>query len=566
MKRQYKRYLMAVLATLLILSLVACSSSPTSNPTVGATASSGSPTDIATASPPSPTADGPLTPYPQAITISWGVPVEPGQVFFNGDTYENNIWSRLIKEKLNIDVKVAFSADYTTTAYEDKMKTMLVSGDLPDIVYSFNRVFFTQAQQAGYLADIGPLLDKYSTAPVKAFQTQYPACFTGGQINGVQYGYPAICDNFYSPNYLWIRDDWLKNTNSQPPKTVDDFIKLVKTFTESNPNGDGTKTYGFTMTSTPADNMIALMEAYGVPCNVGGIYYRGSDGKITYSYIQPQVKTVLGILHDMYKAGQIDPEFTTKNMGILEADVTNNVVGMFDYQNWGDWYPFNLSFQSEKVITRAYAIPTVPGVDYKVGLNNVSVAPSYYFLNSKCANPSAIVKILNLFSATTLESSDPENFKNYYTNNQKSLSPIRIILPNELFTPQILDALAAGNSDSLSPINKPFYDYCVNFANGTDTSFPAYGTWGQESQDGSIAVSLNTYKKDNAWVENLMGAQTPQAYLDNNEILTTLMNTDFTAIITGSASLDSFDDFVKNWLANGGQQILDQMEQLYPAK
>jgi putative aldouronate transport system substrate-binding protein len=43
-----------------------------------------------------------------------------------------------------------------------------------------------------------------------------------------------------------------------------------------------------------------------------------------------------------------------------------------------------------------------------------------------------------------------------------------------------------------------------------------------------------------------------------------MLRTTFTDIITGVKPLDAFDQFVSDWLSNGGQQTLDELEKMYP--
>ncbi|MDR2657460.1 MAG: hypothetical protein LBB86_06515, partial [Oscillospiraceae bacterium] len=70
-------------------------------------------------------ADMATDPYEAPVKITWGVQASQVQQFFDGDTYDNNRWSKLIKNKLNIDLEVAFSADITTDAYRDKLNALL---------------------------------------------------------------------------------------------------------------------------------------------------------------------------------------------------------------------------------------------------------------------------------------------------------------------------------------------------------------------------------------------------------------------------------------------------------
>ena len=165
------------------------------------------------------------------------------QQFIDGDTYEDNVWSRLIKEKLNIELEVAFSADTTTDAYKQKMNVMLASGEFPDVVRWSDRTFFKQAQEAGFIQPIGPAFDAYATDAVKEYQTDYAEAFEGATIDGVLYAFPYMNDNFHQAYNLWIRDDWLENTGTEPPKTVEEMVELARIFTEEDPDGDGVRRY-----------------------------------------------------------------------------------------------------------------------------------------------------------------------------------------------------------------------------------------------------------------------------------------------------------------------------------
>ena len=45
-----------------------------------------------------------------------------------------------------------------------------------------------------------------------------------------------------------------------------------------------------------------------------------------------------------------------------------------------------------------------------------------------------------------------------------------------------------------------------------------------------------------------------------------MVETTFVDIIVGNKDLDYFDEFVKNWLAAGGQETLDWLDAKYPAE
>ena len=65
-------------------------------------------------------AAGPMGAYDEPITLSWAVATSNVTQLLDGDTFDNTRWSRLIAEKLNINLEVAFSADGDRLASVDR--------------------------------------------------------------------------------------------------------------------------------------------------------------------------------------------------------------------------------------------------------------------------------------------------------------------------------------------------------------------------------------------------------------------------------------------------------------
>lgn len=142
-----------------------------------------------------------------------------------------------------------------------------------------------------------------------------------------------------------------------------------------------------------------------------------------------------------------------------------------------------------------------------------------------------------------------------------------IDIANEVYEKDLLAAYAKGSSASLDPFAKQFYNYVVGFENRTlSKDDNAYGTWGQMNKSGSLQIVLNRYQPDNAVVQSILGIQRPDVWLTNVSVLDTLTITTFTDIITGAKPVDYFDTFVQQWLKAGGQQTLNELEKMYPAK
>lgn len=510
--------------------------------------------------------DGPLTPYEEPITITWSVPASAVQEFRDNDTYDDNLWSRLIKEELNIDVEVGFSADNSTDAYANRLSTMLASGDLPDIINipSGNRAIFEQAYEAGYLMDLTDVFEQYATPELKEYVEKFPESFEGASKDGRLYAFPHMTDNFHDANFLWIRDDWLKNLNAEAPTTVEEMIALARRFTFEDPDGNGVNdTYGLAINNKILDSgygsLMGLAQAYGLPAyGTSGVFYRGADGKITFPYIQPEMKEVLKIARDLYADGVIDPEFIVTDNAVMEEDVVNGKVGMMYHMTWGDWLPFNMSFEAEGVITRPYPIPTVEGYDFKVGIPS-NKAGDLFLVSSECEHPEAVIKILNLYNKVCIESTDPADFQTYWADEQYRLCPIYVsIRTPENFADVLLEAMKKGSNEDLPANLQTVYSYIVDFEAGTDTGANAYGTWGQMAERGAVVIALTDYEGHT--VSNLMANERPEIWLQNQSILESIMIQAFTDIIVGNQPIEYFDTFVQDWLAAGGQQTLDELE------
>ena len=157
------------------------------------------------------------------------------------------------------------------------------------------------------------------------------------------------------------------------------------------------------------------MGAYGVPCyGPNGAFYCDDEGKMTYAYLHPGMKDALAVVRQLYEEGCIDPEFIVKDVDTMETDIINGKIGMMYHMNWGTWHPFNLSYQESGVITRPYPIPTVEGIEPRMGIQSNKTG-DLFMVNANCEHPEAIIKILNLYNQTVYEST-PEDFLYYWSD------------------------------------------------------------------------------------------------------------------------------------------------------
>ena len=63
-----------------------------------------------------------------------------------------------------------------------------------------------------------------------------------------------------------------------------------------------------------------------------------------------------------------------------------------------------------------------------------------------------------------------------------------------------------------------------------------------------------------------MENERPDIWMQNSSVLGDMVDTTFVDIIVGNQPVEYFDTFVENWLAAGGQQTIDELDAMYPAK
>ncbi|WJH32749.1 hypothetical protein N6H14_21045 [Paenibacillus sp. CC-CFT747] len=162
-----------------------------------------------------------------------------------------------------------------------------------------------------------------------------------------------------------LRKDWLDKLGLKPPKTLEEYITVMKAFTHNDPDGNGKNdTYGLA-----GDNyyrsLVPFFYAYGVdPDN----FMKMPDGSVKFGSALPQVKTVLGILRDLYKDGVMDPRMTTiansDNTKVDQIIVSGKVGSIYRFVSYlNPSYPATQSFKANNPTGEWLAIDPVTGPD-----------------------------------------------------------------------------------------------------------------------------------------------------------------------------------------------------------
>lgn len=474
----------------------------------------------------------------------------------SGDTVENNQYTRYIKDKSNISFKILWYA--SGEDFNQKLKLAVASNDLADIMFVDEQTFLTLAD-AGQLEDLSKVYEKYASPLMKElFATTQNKAIEKATYKGKLMAIPNISVQADAASMLWVRKDWLDKLGLQMPKTIDDVVAVGKAFVEKDPDGNGkADTIGMTGSDTALKmpgkagfhNFKAIYEAYGAYPNN---WIRDSSGNVVYGSILPETKQALGKLREMYAAGIIDKEFALRKD--FNQPVVSGKAGMF----LGPWWAGGMLGDTYANDPKANFIPTlIP--DAKGKFNNLMVPVSNRFIAVKkgVKNPEAAVIYANNFIAAQRKV-DPDALKLDFTVDA-SYWPIG----NATFDyadaverkSDLLKKALSGETkpESLSPEIKTLYDNAiVDKANPKADIKVWKAYYGYTAPADVLKTPMNkVYSEFTATTKTM---ERKWANLDKLESET------FFKIVMGEQPLDSFDKFVTDWKAQGGDEITKEVK------
>ena len=501
---------------------------------------------------------GLMDPYKEEVTLTTVMEENSGTNFQAGDSYDDNPWYRAYKDRFNVQVKNLWvSNDYST-----KLNLSIADGSLPD-VFHVSAQQLVQLKEAGLIADLTDLFDKYGSDTLKGYMKNDNDTYKTAVFDGKLYAIPqlsyGIIDQF---NYVWVRKDWKDKLGLKDPKTMDDVTNMAKAFQKN--------FGGYPMTEMKnLDNMNRLAVAWGAH---PGIWVKKQDGTIGYGSVQPEMKQVLAQYAKWYKDGIINPEFTTYDQNKMAQDLINGKAGVAPMAQWLGYNPGPdiAKNQGPDAIFEPYAIPSVNGAEVKGSVNFGN--RGYIVINKNCKNPEAALKLINFFGYMMDDAAGKEKpefisslFDNNYPNIPYGLSVINPLTDYNQFV-KIKAALAKGADADVTALGKDAskYNSCVNWMTKKDPN--GVGDWLQQGNDKSAYGIAKNYLDNGTYVKNAVWGMDTETLLKSGTTLNDILIEGFTKIITGDESIDSFDSLVASWENAGGAQATKEVNGTYGNK
>ncbi len=486
--------------------------------------------------------------------------------FHTGESIDNNDWSRAYEDELGIKVNYLWTAD--GSQYDTKLNLAIASGDLPDII-PVNQFTLQRLIDADLVADLTDVFEKYATPKTKeVLNSDDGYALKDATFKGKLMALPNIIGGVESGDVIFIREDWRKKLNLPEPHTMDDVLRISEAFTKQDPDGNGKPdTYGLALSKELLNGITGLMGLFNGYHAYPNNWVEDESGKLVYGSTRPEVKNALQTLQNMFKSGQIDPEFAVKSSEKASELTVSGKVGMHYSQWWIPYIPLNKSVETDpKAEWKAYPIVSADDkTAYAVGGRS---AYTFYAVNKKSQHPEAAIKLLNLYNEKWGKAENSEKFF-FGTDINKADYALLMSTPSgkNIKTQQaIKQALETKDTSILKQVGESEIDYAnvKKYLDG-DHSLQLWSKYMVYGPEGSLGV-LAKYIEENKYVfDKFTGPSTP-TMLEKNAMLNDLQNQMFTKIIMGAASADEFDSFVDQWNKLGGDKITQEVNDWFASR
>ena len=421
---------------------------------------------------------GNLEPYAEPITMTIGIPVDLSKAFPEGDSYENNVWSRAYEEELGIKLELAFTAANT----DDKINTLIATGDIPDLL-CVNSAQLKMLSNSGLIRD--DLYDIYMANAGEGMRTIIEgvggdAAIPSATYDGKMMAIPILNT---SPGeevpVLWLRTDWMQKLGLEDPQNWDDLYKIIDAFVHQDPDGNGVDdTIGLTFSKDLWNSNFQMDGLF----NVFGSYPKknfwvddpNEEGKVIFGAFADETKAALEVVSKMYADGLIDAEFAVNDNSAAVQQVASGKCGVVIGAVW-DTNSVLYTSNDEDPNADWHALPMVglDGPTTKVTGNYPIIR--YMVFNKDFEHPEAVIKMINLqFKKCFSDDSTQEIYDTYIEDASGNSGFVAFqIYPWGIFLPAVKNEMAADeivnmglSSDEVDIWAKPFAKYVEGYANG----------------------------------------------------------------------------------------------------
>jgi putative aldouronate transport system substrate-binding protein len=270
--------------------------------------------------------------------------------FTNVASGQNEIVAKY-KELTGIDLDIT-TVDHN--AYYDQLSIAFASGINQDVVILGSTYYPAYAAQ-GALWDMASAWENSELrASGRVNEAYVDALYMGDALYGFGHASGNGC-------LTYIRKDWLDRLGLDVPTTYDEYLDVLRAFTNGDPDGNGIDgdTYGVTAagilgTEAPYTNYLPEFWQDAYPD-----FYQQADGTWIDGFSEDKTAAALQRLKDAYAEGIIDMEVATNKTSTCRDKFYASQVGVFTY--WAGQWMMTLE-QNTKAITPEAELVGIPPI------------------------------------------------------------------------------------------------------------------------------------------------------------------------------------------------------------
>lgn len=500
----------------------------------------------------------PLGKYPETVTYTLGKIAGANNANLPaGNTYEDNAYTRYLREVLNIQNDDVFELE-AGGPYEEALEMAIEDRNIPDVLVVNGRDNLIRLVENDMVEDLTDVYKNCTTKVIKEMYDSYGEnVLASATFDGRLYAFPntEIDDG---EMLLWLRQDWIQRLEVEEPKSLEEAMYVIRKFVETDIAGNGS-TVGLACST----NLIAgSSDTYGVDgifSNFGSIpetWILDETGKVVYGSLTPETKQALAYLNKLYTDGILDSRFLLRepeniNRLVVEGKCgavfgrwwapNNPLSAAYSADNTAVWKPYLFSYENDKKVQVFESYDDSMYVVVRKGFEHPEIVGKYVsalFDYARYGDDQYADEVNEYFGLNVDPTARPMNINvDYYDGLYRSGENIRKALEGEKAV------------EELSGLEKSYYNTCVAFLEGDDRSAADWAAYASRIEAVEVLVDAN--------VQQPLPLSLKEADGEIPESLKELEQKAFLKIIVGEQPIDYFDTFVEEWYENGGTELTE---------
>lgn len=436
--------------------------------------------------------------------------------------------AKFLKEKTGYEVKY----DLLPAENADDKLNLLMANKEPYDFMKLQPAQFAKLVAAGALEPLDEYLNKYGANLKNAIS---PESWNAAKVNGKIYGIPESGSGVIVNQLLAVRQDWMDELGLKAPTNADELYNVLKTIKE--------KKNVIPLTIWKTTGVMDIMDTLG---GMFGITtdWKNQGGKLVHQVEDPNMKEFLNYMAKLYKEGLIDSEWGLNTVDKSIEKVVSGKAAMMPI-------PYYLAPNVINPLTKNF--PTA----------KLTVLPVLKDKNGK-AEVKAIGTSVGWFIGVPKFSANKEHTIKYLDLKMKP----DIFKESAIGIEGVHHTFKDGNYAPILPKFNDDYANGSNYMTGVDEkNYPNY--WkARVRKDENVAKifeSIQANSKGIMVTDPLAAAPPIDAIAKNTQKLTKLTGDTFVKYISGAEPVSNYDNYLKQWKADGGDEMVKAANEWYAA-